>query len=169
MKEDKQLNVLTANVTQGSANANVEQSINLGISSRERIIMAIHQVVFDADYLEYPASGNALTAMQMLLASETGITGSYDLTDKEVIAMCELIAQLGNGANLTPTIREKFSQGQVFTPKEPILYPFNTLYFVLGSSGQANAKTAKVKVYYKWVKISEQEYIDLLEFYNSLV
>ena len=167
---DKELNVLTESLNMSAANVSTEKSINLGISTAERLVMEIHQVIFDHDSLEYPASANTETTMHIMLGTETGIDGStHHLADEKILAAIEKVARLGNGANLTPTLEERWSVNNVYTPPEPILYPFNTLYLVMDTNGYGAAKGCRVKILYKWRKVSNAEYIELLEYYNSLI
>jgi len=167
---DKLLQFEEITVSMSAANTSTEKSLNLGISAADNIVIELYEVFFDHDVIETPGAGNTKT-LHMLLTNKTGVDGSaVHLADEDVIAYMEksVTADAAGTSEHNMILQEIGTTNNRFKFPEPLLYPFNTIYLVMDTTGYSSAKNGRAKIFYKYKKINKADYIELLEYWNTL-
>ena len=158
MAQDKYANILTVGLATSAANTITFKEINLGISLAQRMGIVIDQVDYylaTSDLATLSAAGDCIAAG---LTSNQNPTDLFDLTDRRILHAASFHGQ-------ESTSGYRYTQlpfTKQFFP--PIIYAGPSLYFAVDSDSLASVTgEVQARVYYRFIDITAQEYLELAE------
>ena len=158
--EDRFANVFTASVTMTGANALTFAELQFGITLRDRIAIAIDEILFypsSAVIAEMTATGDLV---DLGLCTSDQITNIADLADRRILYNSRFIRlDYGTAAAaqmIYLPIKVEFNPPMISLP--------NRLFFGMDTVGLASAGGCTMRMHYRTVNITQdQQLIEVLE------
>ena len=154
--EDRFANILMAQVVMSAANTITFKEILTGISLGMGIGMLIDQIDY---HVPRATVAELLTTVDTLHIGFTVSDGLVDLSadDRQVIHMTEL-AQTLTTSGVVQVVSPLSHQ---FFP--PIIRAAPRLFLACNTAGFASAATVQARMYFRYIDLSTQEYLELAE------
>lgn len=151
-------NILAASVTMSAANTSTYSEIVTGISLSTKTGIVI-------DHIEYRPT--VATIGEMTAASDTitmafatsGSPGALALTDQTIIDMWSLVRHDMGAAAAAALFELPFTR--YYAP--PVIVAAPRLFFHMTSSGLANPGEGQARLYYRYIDLTDKEYLELAE------
>ena len=165
MRTDNDLQFFVAEALQASANTNKETTVALGTDLADSMAIEIYKIVYDFGSYEWPTAGNNKT-LRAGFSHKTGTDiGSGGEVEDDIVSMSEIVTYKETEGIW---LEENFTTNKIDDMEDdPILYPFNRIYFIVDSAGYSAVKNARARVYYKTRKLNSKDYLELLEYWSS--
>lgn len=158
-QQDKYSNIATLAVTMSAANTLTSQEMVTGISLGQGVGLLIDHI----DY--YPNSimvGEMTATGDYIWWSVSTQAEKYLVTEPQVIDS-GLLTQHDFGAGALRAHALQWPIERYFSP--PLIIATPRLYLNLVTNGLANPGNITCKIYYRYVKLTTQEYLELAEAY----
>jgi len=156
---DKYANIAAATLQQSAANTLTFGEVLTGISLGQGRGMLIDQV----DYWVQRDTRQLMTAADDAVhfgwCSSTNVTSLDDYEDRSIIHAGQVIRNdFGVAASA-----QMSTDPQVFQFFPPIILAAPRIYFAVNSIGLAAVGTVKSRVYFRYIDLSSQEYLEIAE------
>ena len=157
--EDRFANLASAKVVQSAANTLTFVEMNTGISLGAGIGILIDQIDYyptSAGIADMTTSGDQI---DMAWTTSNVITDIQNVSDRRVIDLFSFFRfDLGTAAS-GALIKEPFSK-QYFPP---LIIAAPKLYLALASSGLAGVATLRSRLHYRYIELTDKEYLEIAE------
>ena len=154
--EDRFANILMAKVTASSANAITFKEILTGISLGMGIGMLIDQIDYFVPKATVADLVTTSDALRIAFAVSDGLT-AFEADDRQVIHMTEIALTLTTSG----VVAIKSPLSYQFFP--PIIRAAPRLFLGVDSDGLAAAAVVYARMYFRYIDLSSQEYLELAE------
>lgn len=160
--QDKFVNVITNSIGMSAANTLTFSEINVGLNIFDKVGLLITRVEFDigaSSMQDLDTDGDVVF---------TAITSSNNITSlvpsqAEVIDQVSVIRTDGGAAANMLLTQRPFIHDFSTQPGGGLLIPPKPLYMAMTSSGMTVAGAAYIRLYFIIYKLSDSEYLELLE------
>jgi len=157
--DDRFANIAASTLIAPAADTIAFQEILTGISLGQRMGMIIDQI----DYFPASATIRELVDNTDLLlfglTSSNDVDNLWDTADRRVIHSMELLALVSGVPATMVTMKAPYTY-QFFPP---IIIAAPRLYLSIQGAGMAAAGTIRMRLYFRFIELAAQEYLELAE------
>ena len=156
-REDRFANVAAGEVVMSAANALTFTELLTGVSLGQGVGMLIDQI----DY--YPTEATAAEMATSADALVMGVTTSNDLTDLDDYKDRRIVHVIRSEIQMTTSgaVYMKWPEVAQFFP--PLILAAPRLYLAVDTSAYAAAATVRFRIYFRYVSLTPQQYLELAE------
>lgn len=159
LMDDRFANVLAAEVTESAANTITFAELVTGISIAQGLGLIIDQVFWfpaAATLRQLDANTDQFT---LAITSSDQVTDPADYSDRRVIA-----ARSWTGDAVgTAATQLVYHRPQIDTYEPPVILASPRLFLCILGAGLASAGSGQVRIHFRFVKLSTQEYLEIAE------
>lgn len=157
--EDRYSNLASVSTLMSAANVLTFSELVTGISLGQGMGMLIDQIDYlrpTAGLLEMTAAGDAILGAW---CTSNAVPGISSMADRRIIHQSSLVRMdFGTAAS-----GEALNPIQVAQFFPPLIVAAPRLFFGVNSSGLASAATMQSRLYFRYVELTSQEYLELAE------
>ena len=163
-RNDKYSNIVSARTNQTGADAITFNEVRTGISLGSGIGMVIDQIdyfVRDETFHMINSVGDTLIGAWTVSAAITAMDNEEIATDNRIIHACKMSPEVIKGTVSSGVKLEIFPKVYQFFPGIIVAAP--RLYFGVDSDSLSAAGTMASRMYFRYVELTPQEYLELAE------
>lgn len=161
-KTDKFVNLIAQTMTLSAANTLTFQEVNVGLNIFDKVGFLISKLEYEPASTSIAEMTAASDAINMGLSTSNNLSNLVPAQTEIVDVMTLMRHDMGaaaSGALLVKTFTRDFST----LPGGGLLVPPKPLFLAGASAGLANAATIYYRIYFTMIRLSDSEYLELLE------
>jgi len=156
---DRFQNVLSGQVNMSAANVLTFLELNTGVSLGAKMGLVIDQIDYNPAGASWRQLDAATDEMYMALCTSSSVTDLTDMTDNRLLDSVQIYGDTIGTAGTQLFYRNPLVT--VFSP--PLIHASPQLYFAMQTGGFASAGIVRMRLRFRFIKLSTEEYLELAE------